>query len=63
MSQQSTHGKGQQDAHAAGQQRSGALAIKLLVIELHSDQEEEEHQADGGKSFEWSERIDGKESG
>ncbi len=32
--------------------RGGALASEMLVIEFHSDQKEEEHQADGGKGFE-----------
>ena len=57
------HAERQQDAHPAGHDRRHAMAIELLVIELHPDQKEEQHQADRGKRLERAERTGRKERG
>jgi hypothetical protein len=55
MREQSTHGKWQQDAHAAGSNGSRSLPVKLTVVEFHSHQEQEENQPDCRKRLEWRE--------
>ena len=52
MRQQSSHPERQQDTHPARHDRGGALADEMFIFKFHSDQEEEQHQADGGEGFE-----------
>ncbi len=60
MREQRGHGKGKEDAHAAGQHGSAALLVELGVIELHSDKEQIQDQPHRAHVFKRGEGVRGK---
>src|SRR6185437_9654171 len=58
--QKRSHGEWKYDAHSTRHDGSGAMLIELFVIQFHSDQEQEQNEANGAKNVESTEGCSGK---